>query len=341
MKQLFGLIIIFLLAHQFVRAEVLKALEENWQAPVLITDHSHFCVYDRKSSKIFIYSKDDYQKISEFGGKGEGPSEFMSISKISLYEDEVFVSHYPKLSVFSKKGKLKKILKGPTDSGSFIPFKDGFIGVRYFSSNADMKHSIIAFSLYNWDLSLEKDIFKDSVKKFNWHHSGKQNVLYLRDCFKVVPYKERIYIGFSEKGFFFSVFDLNGNKLYDIRREYEKKEVTGKYISTRKDQMKRMMGKRWEVYNARVKMIFPESFPAFSNFAVDNRKIYVFMHPTDKPEQEVQILDLKGVLLRRVTLSIIGGGITQANTVCIDNGRILYLKDNNETEKWEIRYEKL
>lgn len=333
-----GILLSFLLTH----AETYKELEENFSTPYLTMDDTHFCIWDIKSCKFFIYSINGLSKIAEFGRKGEGPKEFMPINgTVTICGDSIYVSQYPRLSVFSKKGKFIKIIKCPINAGSFIPLGRNFIGTRYpFTKPTDIMGKIV-FSLYDSRLKKKKDIFQGEFRKFSWPGAQKTNVLYVRNCFKAVVYDQKLFIGFSRNGFFFTVYDLEGNKLYNIRLDYKKRKITNEYKKNQIDIIKKHWGKQWEYYKSRFEIVFPEYFPAFSNFAIDNRKIYVFMYPSGETRQDVLILDLYGKLLRKITIPLIGDGITAREPLCIKDEKIFYMYDNESTEKWEIRFEKL
>jgi hypothetical protein len=342
MKKFIPVLVVMLLLCLTAQAETFKVLEENLSAPYLTMDDTHFCIWDIKSCKFFIYSINGFSKVAEFGRKGEGPKEFMPIyGTVTLRDDSIYISQYPRLSVISKTGKLKKIINSPTDAGSFIPFGRNFIGTRYpFTKPTDITGKIV-FSLYDSRLKKKKEIFQGEFRKFSWPGSQKTNVLYVRHCCKAVVYDKKLFIGLSGKGFFFTTYDLEGNKHYNIRLDYKKHKITNEYKKNQIDIIKKHWGKQWEYYKSRFEIVFTEYFPAFSNFSIDNRKIYVFMYPSGETRQEVLILDLYGKLLRKIKIPLIGDGITAQKPLCIKDEKIFYMYDNESTEKWEIRFEKL
>jgi hypothetical protein len=324
------------------QAKTLKVLEENLRTPYLTMDDTHICIWDYKSCKFFVYSFNGFSKISEFGRQGEGPKEFMPRpGTVTLRGDSIYVSQYPRLSVISKTGKLKKIIKSPTDAGGFIPFGRNFIGTRYpFTKPTDIMGKITV-SLYDARLKKKKDISRGKFRKVSWPGLQKINVLYVRDCCKAIVYDKKLFIGISGNGFFFTVYDLEGNKLYNIVHHYKKRKITDEYKKYQISRSKEVFDKQWKDYKSRVEIVFPEYFPEFANFAIDNRKIYVFMYPSGEPHQEVLILDLFGKLLDKIKIPLIGDGITVQVPLCIKNEKIFFMYDNESTEKWEIRFEKL
>jgi hypothetical protein len=120
----------FLLAVQLNGANVVAQLEDVFKDPYILMDEKYICIFEYWISKFVVYGKNDFRKIDEFGRKGEGPGEiYNSInSKVTYYNYSIYISHFPRVSTFSIKGKLKKEIKGPSDAGSFIPLGNNFEG---------------------------------------------------------------------------------------------------------------------------------------------------------------------------------------------------------------------
>lgn len=102
--------------------------QDYFKDPFVLMDDSNLVIWNRAIAKVYIYDKKNFKKISEFGEKGVGPGQFQGISKVTLKEGNIFVSNFPKVSVFSMKGKLLREIKGPSDAGAFVPFGDSFVG---------------------------------------------------------------------------------------------------------------------------------------------------------------------------------------------------------------------
>jgi thioredoxin-related protein len=136
MKKKFAKTILLLLVSVvFIWADKLAEVQDNFHRPSILIDNNQLYVWDKVLRKICIYSRKGFDKIAEFGRQGQGPGEFIGINKVTINKDSILVSSFPKLCLFSKKGKLHKELKSRTNAGSFIPFGSNFVGKSYPHTN--------------------------------------------------------------------------------------------------------------------------------------------------------------------------------------------------------------
>lgn len=337
MKKKSTTVLLLLVSVIFIWAEKLAELQEHLKSPSILIDNNQVYVWDSVLRKICIYSRRGFDKIAEFGRQGQGPGEFIGINKVVLSNDCVLVSSFPKLCFFSKKGKLKKELKGPTNAGSFIPLGSNFVGISYpHTKHTDINVKIL-FSLFNSSLEKKKDIFLSKSRASVMYGKSKTTVYWVNHCTNAIVYDDKLYIGSTAKGFFIVVFDMNGNKIYEINREYKKRKVTDEYKKYSIDRSKNSYSEmEWKQYKARYDIVFPDYFPAYASFFVDDGKIYVFDYPGIK-KREIHILDLKGNLLKNKNIPI--GNVS--NSIVVDRysirkGKFYYLEENENTENWEI-----
>jgi hypothetical protein len=337
MKNKYTPVLLLLFSAIFMWAEKLAEFQDNFKVPYILIDNNQIYIWDKFLRKICIYSRRGFDKIAEFGRQGQGPGEFIGIHKVILSNDSVLVNSFPKLCFFSKKGKLQKELKSPTNAGSYIPLGSNFVGISYPHTNHTDKNVKILFSLFNSSLEKKKDIFLTKSRVFVTYGKSKATVYWVNDCTKAFVYDEKLYIGSTDKGYFIIVFDLNGNTLYEIKRIYKKRKVTDEYKKYRTDNFKNSLSEmEWKQYKERYDVAFPDYFPAYASFFVDDGKIYVFDYPGIK-KNDIQILDLKGNLLKNknipienVSSSIIG------DRYSIRSGKFYYLEENENTENWEL-----
>jgi len=337
-EKIIVLLILFtsLLVTVNVHAKKLAVLNDYYKDPFLIVDNDQFYVWDRALRKVYIYYRENFKKVAEFGKRGEGPGEFTGISWVSINEDFIFVSSYPKICIFDKKGNFKKQVKGPTNAGAFKPFGNNYVGVSYPYTDPYDKECEMLFGLFNSNLKKKKDIYLAKTHRATWPGERKENVLWIRGCTKAVPYKDKLVIGSTYKGFYFAVFDLQGDMLCEINRNYEKRKVTEDVKSKRINEHRRITGEQeWKKHKMMYNIVFSEYFPAYTNFVVDDNKIYVFLFPKDGTE-EVLILDLKGKLLKKVYFTAMNSSIIDWGRFSIRDGKLLYVDENFDEETWEL-----
>ncbi len=157
-----------------------------------------------------------------------------------------------------------------------------------------------------------------------------KNIAYwMGDCFRSVVYKDRIYIGTTEKGFHFSVFNADGNKLYEINRDVPKIAFTEKDKKKKLKSIRAGFGEKWNEYSAKNIIEFPDILPAYSSFFVSDDRIYVFSHVMDF-KNYITILDLKGNLLKKkVFPALMLKEVIPSNNYIID-GKLHRMSDINE-----------
>ena len=168
------------------------------------------------------------------------------------------------------------------------------------------------------------------------HKGGKDIVLWIRDCVDAIDYKDRLYIGTTEKGFYFAVFNLDGNLLYEIKKKEENRRITNNEKQKIIDGLKKGMGDtRWKAYKSRVDITFGEYYPAYKAFFINDDKIYVFRFPEDE-KYEIVILDLKGNTLKKNFKPVKELIEISPGFIYIQGGKYYFMRENDEEEVWEI-----
>ena len=337
--------IIVLFAFQLFGANIVAKLDEVFKVPYILMDEDYICIFDYKLSKFVTYARKNFHKIAEFRRKGEGPGDILNSinSMVSFYNGYLYISHFPRVTIFSIKGKLKNEIKGPNDAGSFIPLGTNFVGISFPQNESLLSEkSGITYCLFDSQLKILKHVLTVEFKRFVTRSKSKIRSLWVHDFINSLVYKEKLFIGNTVKGFYFAVFDMDGKQLYEINRKCQKRPITNEFKTFVIDRYRKAVGdQRWNDYKSRSEIIFPEYFPAYSNFTVADNKIYVFIYPDDpgKKMQEVYILNLKGELLKIKTIEVSYGFIGDGSRLSIYNGKRYYLYDNEETDKWEIRFD--
>ena len=187
-------------------------------------------------------------------------------------------------------------------------------------------------------LEKKKALYLAEFRKFVTFNlqTGKRDVLLVRDCFKLDVYNDRLYVGNTDKGFFFIVFDAQGKKHYEINRPYQKHKITLRERNKILDKLRLRLGEReFEIRKARINYVFLKFYPAYSDFLVTDGKIYVFSYPIEDTPQEIIILDLRGNLLDKITIP------KERVSYCIYKNKYYYMIYNDETYKWELHVKML
>jgi len=311
-------------------SRVVCRIPDPTKYPTVLADEKQFYVFDHSQKKAFIYNRKNGAKVAEFLKFGAGPGEIFTFKYPILTRDTIIINSYPKYVVYSKSGKFLHEKRCPIDAGNFVPVGKNFVGTSYPPSSPIDKTVQVLYSLYNPGFKKIKDIYRDKFPSPIRHDGKKYHNLWYRDSSKALSYKDRVYIGATSQGFYFAVFDSEGNKLYEIKKNLPKRKVTA-------EEKKRILN-RPKSNNQQMRYIeshtiyeFPEYYPAYEDFFIDSDKIYVF-HNRQDDIHPITIMDLKGNILKEKKIPVIQiMGIRP-----VFKGKIYNVLENEDTEEFEI-----
>jgi hypothetical protein len=301
--------------------------------------------YDRVM--IHQYSKQDYSHLSRFGKKGEGPGEFLYGPTLLFYDQQIIASTFRKLSYFTSTGKLIEEKKVPQRVTIKKIFPDKFVASRA-AMPKEIKGSVVIKSkitivVLDSQLNEIREICTLPRGGMKWAVplGAKVNLEFLPDYEGFKISQDKIFVGQTKKGFYFEVFSLAGEQLYEINVPFKKKKVTNQdkeaLLKAKKDlynqgRSRSITLKEYiKMYN---KIVFPDFFPAYAYFDLFDDELYVFGHSWRDDRRECTILDQTGKVLKKVFLQT-------RNPFFIQNNKFYYLKENEEEEMWELHVEEI
>lgn len=306
----------------------------------LYIDNQKVFVVDQTS--VHIYSLSGMRHIKTFGTKGEGPGEFKHPPLLSFYMDSILANSTGALTLFSTNGELIWSRK--------IPFNYNYFSLPLVSLGKNFVGMIVkgrgsAVIVFDNAFNPVKEIYSGIVQlpPPPVGASGgnlKINVNAIDDCFDYQIHDDKLFIGDTAKGFYFSVFDRRGNHLYDIKKNESKLEVTSIYRDAYMTNKQR--SKIWHQEKIKYNYVFPKYFPAYFSFQIRDGKIYASTYKEKNGNYEIVVLDLKGNELKRAfahplqpfeRMSEIG---SYKNQYAIYDNKIYYIVDNEQTETWEL-----
>jgi hypothetical protein len=289
-------------------------------------------LYITQGHQIFIYSLEDFKLIKQFGKLGEGPGEFMvnpnaNEGSVWVYvePDYILVNSVDKVSYFTLDGEFKKERRCPY--GEYQPMGDKFVAYGYIQED---QVNYLTINIYNSDFHKIKELYRQRQmfqegKKINPFNSiGPLNYVY----------DKKIFIK-GETGAI-HVFNITGEKLFDIEYDFEELPVTNAF-KKEIDQWYKTNPTTKQYYEIiKQRLEFPPVFPKIRWFNIATGKIYVLTYKKKDGKSEFYEFDLTGKFLNRymLPLSEKGGLVFNAYTIC--NGKIYQLVENENTEKWEL-----
>ena len=327
--------LIFLLAAAFIFADKLAVLHEVIAPGHLVVDGNRFYITSTDTT-VYVYSTVDFKFIKKFVKNGEGPGEAVNSSVIlKNYQDFLTAEDFKrKIMFFSRDGDFIKEIKVPRKLFEISLMGENFLGK---SEHIDSEKEIIYYNISLLDKKSDTIKILHKSKELKIFTSGKTQkkkiMRPLSGYFNYEIYNNHIYIADCQKGFSITVFDSEGNQLYEINRKYKKVKVPRTFIDNLMNKLKKTPV--WERIKTRYHNVFPEYFPAIKRFWVNNGRIYTLTNEKKeegkkgKVQRELVVLDLKGKIIKRMFVPDVKG-------CTIDRNIFYYLFENEDKEVWEL-----
>ncbi|MCP4154658.1 MAG: hypothetical protein GY757_43445 [bacterium] len=320
-------------------------------------------LYVVEGAKVSVFSLKDYSLLRTFGKEGEGPGElkirtFLSMPTIlSVFPGHIFVQGFDKFIFFSKEGKLIKEQKF-NRLIKILPVKKNFV-VKTFPFQGKDKKGYESIKLVDAQMKEIKELYRQECAL---DMEKMSSITMSPDSLNFYVYNDKIYIEESKKGFVVEVFDSEGKRLHRIDKKIEKTPVTKEYREIALGKVKEdLLQKRlnyfvpgdvieagWDAFKKWATFVYPDTLPPMQDIVVDKNTIYIQTFKRQKDKEEYILVDHKGNILKRVYLPALKTS-TFANNMSgqglrlydIDNGRFIYLEENEDDEVWEVHVIKI
>lgn len=259
-----------------------------------------------KENFIFKFDKNGHF-VTSFGRRGQGPSEISNVMLLIVTDlDEIAISGVTKILIFDKKGELIKETQKDKNLQNVIPLKnENFLIIKTFMDRTDFSN-VISVDLYTSKLEEIKEL--DRVKI--------ESPIKGKGINAIPPYlfwsvlENNIYIGNTETDYEIQIYDLEGNLLRKIRREYQPVPIS-------EEDMEKIK-KRTERYpeEIRKKVYIPKHMPPFQDiFTDDMGKLFVKTYEQgEKLEFVYDIYNPEGIFIGRRSIK---GQQVKANRDCL------------------------
>lgn len=255
-----------------------------------------------KSGENLIYKFDrNGNFLTSFGRKGQGPGELQNPSSLIITsKDEVAITDTTnhKLSRFSKDGNLIEEISISSDIQVATPLANGKYIALVRKIGVNVKYFEFPLILYSSEFEEIKEL--DRMKYGN-PIIGKS----LKGTYHTLTWsisKGKIYTGVQDRGYEIYVYDLNGNLIRKIKREYKPVAVSDDY---KNEYMKSFDDPIFE--SIRKKIYFPDSMPPFHSFFTDDEgKLFVMTYEEgENPGEYIyDIFNAAGIFIGRRNLKI-------------------------------------
>lgn len=234
-----------------------------------------------------------------FARKGQGPGEFQMFFYFRINSrNEIIVTANQKILIFDNNGNFLKQIKiemGTSagtllDNGNYL-FEDAPMQIKEKSGKTASN-----LSLYDPGFKKIKDL-----DRIEYPDPGSQDLNALYNLLFWAVDGQRIFSASQDRGYEILVFDLNGNPLRKIRKEYRKIPISDEY----KEEYKKNLGSRmYEILKNR--LYYSLSLPPFHYFLTDEEeRIFVRTYEKGdlKDESIYDIFDSEGLFISRKSMS--------------------------------------
>jgi hypothetical protein len=310
----------------------------------IVADESTLYIAD--DHQILAYSTDPVVLQWQFGEQGEGPTQFQYRAHVKLAGDSILAYDFTKSIWLSKDGDLL----GHKSFADFDWFDPGMemqlmqLGESYVRVTVD--HDLDAYYVDLLDPG-----FEPTERLLDGHYDWRfviPNTDSLKTVGRLVDalvHEDKVFVADAHRGFFFDVFDRDGNRLYSIDKNEEVPPVTldEEYRTADiefwrgREDMQGLFASGHEFTFA-----YPKQFPSFHYVQVSDSKIYATTYKVRDGKHEVIVLDLRGNILDRLYLPLEsmryhGRSILPSELYAIFDGRVYELIENPADSTWRLR----
>ncbi|MCP4149635.1 MAG: hypothetical protein GY757_17955 [bacterium] len=312
-------------------------------------------VFVTSGSIIYIYTLKD-GKLSfkkQFGKKGTAVGELrthklFNDNCVSIWSepDTLIVGSCWKISLFSRDGEFQKEFSPSLNAFDSISgakrLGNRYVGIRD-QSRVDTVYAF--YAIFDENLKIQKELLKSRCTWREAYTKVDPTLMFgsLGENFFVEENKIFV-LDHSDNNGTIHVFEHNGNKIYEIKQEYMKQEITGKTHAAYKDfwyttKLKPEYFRR--MYESRIKKgmwVWPDYFPAVKKFYVSHKRIYLQTHKRNDTNDKFlfYVLDLKGKALDRVMVPVKYKNLFRYYHDTVHKGKFYQLVPTEDGAAWEL-----
>jgi len=297
--------------------------------------------YRFQSSENFIFKFDKNGNfLNSFGRRGQGPGEIQSLSYFAIdSKDNIIISdnRNRKILFLNNNGRLIKEISYILNISEAVPLENGkYIVTRRI---ADPSKHITPIRLIlcsaNFEELNELDVYN---QPHFWEGGNKMPYRAFLYIWRIT--KDKIYIGNEQRGYEILIYDLEGNLLRKIRKEYKPLLLPE---NLRKDTEASLSNnpsrKQW--------FYIPKEIPPFNTFFIDDEeRLYIMTYEKGFNEGEYihDVFNSDGIYISRKSLKSYGnlGWELEPLWAVAKNNRLYCLREKEsgykELEVYRMRW---
>ena len=348
-QKTFCTLFILAAAAGMVFPEKVAELEEVMQPSMLAADGEHLFVLD--GIRVHVYAMKDWKHLRSFGKNGDGPGEFTSnfVNRLSMIMEngDLFMANMTKMARFTPRGELKMEKIFPFMVMQVVPLGDHYVITRFIPGEGGINSQSVR--IYNKDLEETANLY--SRPDISMQRSRKL------DCpneqIFVRVHNGRVYVQDQRPGTHVMVFDRNGAKITEFSLPVERipmpqsyKDEVVEWARTAVTQIADFQNRSGLTLEQMLQMIdFHEILPGARNFLVrENGDMLIETYEKKAGRARFITFDTRGRIKSECFLTDPEPGQTKMMpyaTYTVYGNRFFYLKDNPDSETWELHIESL
>lgn len=328
----FNLVIALIVILSFLALPVFAGkivpLDDLLKPHIIKADEERVYIVDEIT--IYIYSLRNFELIKKFGKAGEGPQEFKDrVYALDIRPDFIIVNSEGRLSHFTKEGDFIKQASSTSTAMNYLPIGDHLVGMRMLPHERTL---YFAVNLYDNKLTEIKEIHR-FIHPFTPRKPV--NPTDVRVCSYLVC-DNKIFI---DKAGIIDVYDKDGKNLYTIDPGIEKVKITEEYKKRYWGFWKSNHVLRAEYNALKDRFKFPDTFSPIRDFQIIDENIYILTYSEKAGMSEMLVYSLAGKLRKKVSVPLADVAVLlpqMYNFYTIKNDKIYILKENPDSETWEL-----
>jgi len=292
-----------------------------------------YCLNEKSQENFILKFDRNGNFVTGFGRKGQGPGELqMPILPLITSQNEIVIMDQGRreLLFFTEDGTFIKSISRDASTIGIFPLENGnyLMATVIFDPESDniMEYP---FSVFSSDFKEIKEL--DRVKFPNYLRGRKQKATPPGFLWSVTP--RNIYFGNEEHGYEIRVYDLEGNLIRKIKKDYKKVRIPEEYIEEQTEGMSDALRQR---------IYFPEYFPPFQcAFPDEKERLYVITNEmgSNPGEYMCDVFNPAGIFITRASLA----GVTETGFILLPpvarNDRLYCIEEKESGYKELVVYE--
>jgi len=291
-----------------------------------VTSDGRIIALDVKDKKVKIFSAAG-QKLKEFGQEGQGPGEWTSPIFIQLISDrEIMISDVGnrKLVYLDLEGKM---LREVSYARKLAMMKILDCGGQYVGSEMGMEGNSIAYTIAKYDADFNQLFKIDTLLMPVPVGGAKIDPFGVLHNFCLDSHKNIVYSRMT--AYEIKYFTPDGQLFRIVRKEFKPQPLTEKDKEEMLEQMPETPG-----VNLREMIAFPDNYPAFSTFFVDEEdRLYVRTYEKGKARDSylVDIFSPEGKFIYRCEIA--------GTPFLVKNSKLYTIEKDDEDYQYICRYQ--